>query len=253
MGSQPGAAACPTPRDLRVCVCARMCGCVRAHASVTRSCPTLCDPTDCSPPGSSVHGILQARILSGLPPPSPGASQGTLVLAAVFLAVGSLPESLLQLTLTPPTMATHQGPKGRDPHAAGPPGVRHSDGRPEGPTFCLRRVLSRQPISGSGGPAPRRQGRDTEGEPHRHTFGPRLLSELRTLASRSYILVSGGRSRPAGKPSPHTGHGRHDSLFLPPRLLTVPSPATPRGGAPGGWGGGGGGGVLGPRGPGGAA
>ena len=31
--------------------------------SVPRSCPTLCDPVDCSPPGSSVHGILQARIL----------------------------------------------------------------------------------------------------------------------------------------------------------------------------------------------
>ena len=28
-----------------------------------QSCPTLCDPTDCSPPGSSVHGILQARVL----------------------------------------------------------------------------------------------------------------------------------------------------------------------------------------------
>ena len=30
---------------------------------VTQSCPTLCDPTDCSLPGFSVHGILQARIL----------------------------------------------------------------------------------------------------------------------------------------------------------------------------------------------
>ena len=30
---------------------------------VAESCPTLCDPTDCSPPDSSVHGILQARIL----------------------------------------------------------------------------------------------------------------------------------------------------------------------------------------------
>ena len=30
---------------------------------VAQSCPTLCDPLDCSPPGSSVHGILQARIL----------------------------------------------------------------------------------------------------------------------------------------------------------------------------------------------
>ena len=31
--------------------------------SVTQSCPTLCNPKDYSPPGSSVHGILQARIL----------------------------------------------------------------------------------------------------------------------------------------------------------------------------------------------
>ena len=30
---------------------------------LTQSCTTLCDPLDCSPPGSSVHGILQARIL----------------------------------------------------------------------------------------------------------------------------------------------------------------------------------------------
>ena len=31
--------------------------------SVTQSRPTLCDPMDCSPPGSSVRGILQARVL----------------------------------------------------------------------------------------------------------------------------------------------------------------------------------------------
>ena len=30
---------------------------------VTQLCLTLCDPVDCSPPGSSVHGILQAKIL----------------------------------------------------------------------------------------------------------------------------------------------------------------------------------------------
>ena len=30
---------------------------------VAQSCPTLCDPIDCSLPGSSVHGIFQARIL----------------------------------------------------------------------------------------------------------------------------------------------------------------------------------------------
>ena len=32
-------------------------------AKSLKSCPTLCDPIDGSPPGSSVHGILQARIL----------------------------------------------------------------------------------------------------------------------------------------------------------------------------------------------
>ena len=30
---------------------------------VAQSCPTLCDSMDCSPPGSSVRGILQARML----------------------------------------------------------------------------------------------------------------------------------------------------------------------------------------------
>ena len=29
-----------------------------SESEVAQSCPTLCDPMDCSPPGSSVHGIL---------------------------------------------------------------------------------------------------------------------------------------------------------------------------------------------------
>ena len=33
------------------------------HAKSLQSCLILCDPIDCSPPGSSVHGILQARVL----------------------------------------------------------------------------------------------------------------------------------------------------------------------------------------------
>ena len=35
----------------------------KKKSEVTQSCPTLCDPVDYSPPGSCVHGILQARIL----------------------------------------------------------------------------------------------------------------------------------------------------------------------------------------------
>ena len=34
-----------------------------SESAVTQSCPTLRDPMDCSPPGSSVHGIFQARVL----------------------------------------------------------------------------------------------------------------------------------------------------------------------------------------------
>ena len=37
-----------------ICICC---------CSVAKSCPTLCDPMDCSPPGSPVHGIILARIL----------------------------------------------------------------------------------------------------------------------------------------------------------------------------------------------
>ena len=48
--------------------------CVRAQSF--QSCPTLSDPVDYSPPGSSVHGILQARILEWTAMPSSrGSSQ----------------------------------------------------------------------------------------------------------------------------------------------------------------------------------
>ena len=46
--------------------------CALRACSVTKSCLILCDPTDCSPPGSSVHGISQARILEWVAFPSPG-------------------------------------------------------------------------------------------------------------------------------------------------------------------------------------
>ena len=36
---------------------------VKCQSEVAQSCPTLSDPMDCSPPGSSIHGIFQARVL----------------------------------------------------------------------------------------------------------------------------------------------------------------------------------------------
>ena len=57
---------------------------------VAQSCLTLCDPMDCSPPGASVHGILQARILawvaisSSRDLPSPGIKLPSPALAGGF-------------------------------------------------------------------------------------------------------------------------------------------------------------------------
>ena len=59
------------------------------HAQSLRSCLTLCDPMDCSLPGSSVHGIFQARILEWVATsfpgdlPNPGIEPGSLVSPAL--------------------------------------------------------------------------------------------------------------------------------------------------------------------------
>ena len=44
----------------------------KSEVKIIQSCPTLWDRMDCNPSGSSVHGILQARILSGFSFLSPG-------------------------------------------------------------------------------------------------------------------------------------------------------------------------------------
>ena len=45
------------------CVCVCVCVCVLSLCVCAQSCLTLCSPINCSPPGSSVHGTFQARIL----------------------------------------------------------------------------------------------------------------------------------------------------------------------------------------------
>ena len=45
---------------------------VKSESEVAQSCLTLCDPMDCSPPGSSVLGFSRQEYWSGLPFPSPG-------------------------------------------------------------------------------------------------------------------------------------------------------------------------------------
>ena len=44
---------------------------VKSESEVAQSCPTLSNPMDCSPPGSSAHGVFQARALEWAPVPSP--------------------------------------------------------------------------------------------------------------------------------------------------------------------------------------
>ena len=42
------------------------------RAQLSESCPTLCNPMDCRPPGSSVHGLSKQEYWSGFPYPPPG-------------------------------------------------------------------------------------------------------------------------------------------------------------------------------------
>ena len=59
-----------------MCMCSCMCVYIHTQVYIAPLCPTLCDPMDYSPPGSSVHGILQARILEqAAGPSSKGSSQ----------------------------------------------------------------------------------------------------------------------------------------------------------------------------------
>ena len=59
------------------------------HAKSLQSCPTLCDPMDCSPPGPSVHGILQARILKWVAIPSSSKSSQPRDRTQVFMSTGT--------------------------------------------------------------------------------------------------------------------------------------------------------------------
>ena len=60
-------ARCQANSTCQGCTCVCVCVCVCVH---TKLCLTLSNPSDCSPPGSSIHGILQARRLEWIAMPS---------------------------------------------------------------------------------------------------------------------------------------------------------------------------------------
>ena len=66
-GSQPTRLTCPwdSPGKNTGVGCHFLLQCmkVKSESEVAQSCPTLSDPMDCSLPGSTVHAILQARVL----------------------------------------------------------------------------------------------------------------------------------------------------------------------------------------------
>ena len=64
---------------------------VKSESEVAQSCPTLCDPMDCSLPGSSAHGIFQAKVLEW--------GEMTIALAKTFIIVlqDSEPEDPVKL------------------------------------------------------------------------------------------------------------------------------------------------------------
>ena len=84
---------------------------LKSESEVTQSCLTLSDPVDCSLPGSSVHGIFQARVLEWGAMWLPGIKVGN---GSQGVGVGV---QMLQLCL----QAVEGGPAG----AGGGPAVRH--------------------------------------------------------------------------------------------------------------------------------
>ena len=68
---------------------------ITKQAKSLQQCPTLCNPKECSPPGCSVHGILQARTLEWLAMPSSRGSSRprgqNYLLGLLHWQVGSLP------------------------------------------------------------------------------------------------------------------------------------------------------------------
>ena len=82
---------------------------VKSESEVAQSCPTLSDPMDCSPPGSSVPGIFQARVLEL------GAIAFSVIpLASFYPTSSALRKPLLTQCLLPPflypALAQHSSP-----------------------------------------------------------------------------------------------------------------------------------------------
>ena len=115
-----------------------MCG-----ANSLQSCPTLCDPIDCSPPGSSVHGHLQARILEWIAMPRASSQPGDQTSDSYVSCIGRWVSVFL--LLVPPGMPLVCPLPGHTPSSRG---SRESRGVVSGSPRC--HFSSRRPCSPGG-------------------------------------------------------------------------------------------------------
>ena len=72
---------------------------VKSESEVAQSCLTLCDPMDCSPPSSSVHGIFQARVLEWGAIAFSHVIKHTILANVIKVVLWGIPSSLVELLL----------------------------------------------------------------------------------------------------------------------------------------------------------
>ena len=96
-------------------------------SEVTQSCPTLCDPMDCSPPHSFLHGILQARVLEWV---------------AISFSRGSSRPGIEPVSPAFQADALTSELPGKLPHYPCPKYVSCSRGTPVSASSCAQRTVS---------------------------------------------------------------------------------------------------------------
>ena len=87
---------------------------VKSESEVTQSCPILSDPMDCMPPGSSIHGIFQARVLEW---------------AAIAFSIVTFSSVQFSHSVVSNSLRPHESQHARPPCPSPSPGV-HSNSRP---------------------------------------------------------------------------------------------------------------------------
>ena len=104
------------------------CNKVKSESEVAQSCPTLRDPMDCSLPGSSIHGIFEARVLEWV---AIAFSKITAASAKLVEVLSNLALSSVQFrySVVSDSLQPHEAQHAKPPCLSPTPGV-HSDSRP---------------------------------------------------------------------------------------------------------------------------